>query len=106
LLLLLFPAPACSGLFPSATLFRSLLDGAESVQPWGAGLRVAAGFGFAEQVVADGLQALRVDEVDNVDLAELGRVRFAADAGGDEDRKSTRLNSSHVKISYAVFCLK
>src|SRR5690606_39779277 len=26
--------------------------------------------------------------------------------GPDEDRKSTRLNSSHVKISYAVFCLK
>src|SRR5690606_39806082 len=26
--------------------------------------------------------------------------------GGAEDRKSTRLNSSHVKISYAVFCLK
>src|SRR5690606_40884259 len=25
---------------------------------------------------------------------------------GDKDRKSTRLNSSHVKISYAVFCLK
>src|SRR5690606_40223891 len=25
---------------------------------------------------------------------------------GHEDRKSTRLNSSHVKISYAVFCLK
>src|SRR5690606_41672373 len=25
---------------------------------------------------------------------------------GKEDRKSTRLNSSHVKISYAVFCLK
>src|SRR5690606_40696073 len=27
-------------------------------------------------------------------------------ADGEEDRKSTRLNSSHVKISYAVFCLK
>src|SRR5690606_40326440 len=27
-------------------------------------------------------------------------------AVGQEDRKSTRLNSSHVKISYAVFCLK
>src|SRR5690606_42007561 len=27
-------------------------------------------------------------------------------SGGVEDRKSTRLNSSHVKISYAVFCLK
>src|SRR5690606_11386639 len=26
--------------------------------------------------------------------------------GAEEDRKSTRLNSSHVKISYAVFCLK
>src|SRR5204863_7566649 len=28
------------------------------------------------------------------------------DAIGPEDRKSTRLNSSHVEISYAVFCLK
>src|SRR5690554_7035217 len=27
-------------------------------------------------------------------------------AESDEDRKSTRLNSSHVRISYAVFCLK
>src|SRR6266496_6253637 len=27
-------------------------------------------------------------------------------AGGPEDRKSTRLNSSHVESSYAVFCLK
>src|SRR5690349_23966263 len=26
--------------------------------------------------------------------------------GGEQDRKSTRLNSSHVEISYAVFCLK
>src|SRR5690554_7153940 len=29
-----------------------------------------------------------------------------ADNGFSEDRKSTRLNSSHVRISYAVFCLK
>src|SRR5690606_41253509 len=29
-----------------------------------------------------------------------------ADFGIERDRKSTRLNSSHVKISYAVFCLK
>src|SRR5690606_39961526 len=29
-----------------------------------------------------------------------------ADVNGKSDRKSTRLNSSHVKISYAVFCLK
>src|SRR5690606_40016340 len=32
--------------------------------------------------------------------------RFAAGGTGRGDRKSTRLNSSHVKISYAVFCLK
>src|SRR5690606_41657107 len=35
--------------------------------------------------------------------ARSGRVRLRARA---DDRKSTRLNSSHVKISYAVFCLK
>src|SRR5258708_35908340 len=32
--------------------------------------------------------------------------RRRSHAGGDEDRKSTRLNSSHQIISYAVFCLK
>src|SRR5215510_480103 len=38
-------------------------------------------------------------------LDGLGRVRVQ-DAGLRQDRKSTRLNSSHVAISYAVFCLK
>src|SRR5256885_3755354 len=33
-------------------------------------------------------------------------ARAAAVAGPDRDRKSTRLNSSHLVISYAVFCLK
>src|SRR2546430_8839962 len=32
--------------------------------------------------------------------------RFGSTAGGGGDRKSTRLNSSHSQISYAVFCLK
>src|SRR5699024_12599661 len=38
----------------------------------------------------------------------LHRLRAAGGVDGDEpgDRKSTRLNSSHVSISYAVFCLK
>src|SRR5256884_5058656 len=35
-----------------------------------------------------------------------GGIRFAPDVSLDEDRKSTRLNSSHGYISYAVFCLK
>src|SRR5690554_7786611 len=36
------------------------------------------------------------------------RWEWAGRSGGlvDQDRKSTRLNSSHVRISYAVFCLK
>src|SRR5690349_23058821 len=40
--------------------------------------------------------------------ASLVSVRTLADAARlvGEDRKSTRLNSSHVEISYAVFCLK
>src|SRR2546430_4042726 len=36
----------------------------------------------------------------------LGRVRSRRAAGPSQDRKSTRLNSSHSQISYAVFCLK
>src|SRR2546422_1455446 len=36
----------------------------------------------------------------------VGQLRDHADRGGREDRKSTRLNSSHGYISYAVFCLK
>src|SRR3712207_6873915 len=36
----------------------------------------------------------------------VGTVPTALAAGTDTDRKSTRLNSSHANISYAVFCLK
>src|SRR5437762_11445048 len=39
-------------------------------------------------------------------LAEQSRVEFLGEFGGGADRKSTRLNSSHRCISYAVFCLK
>src|SRR5438067_5285482 len=59
------------------------------------------------------LQALAFDRVRNV-IACLARSQCAANfgravAGHDrllQDPKSTRLNSSHVSISYAVFCLK
>src|SRR5690606_39984607 len=45
---------------------------------------------------------------DNAGRRPRGFVERAVDELRDdpEDRKSTRLNSSHVKISYAVFCLK
>src|SRR5438309_5751402 len=40
-------------------------------------------------------------------VRKCGRVTGAGrQSGGTEDRKSTRLNSSHSSISYAVFCLK
>src|SRR5690606_2476773 len=52
-------------------------------------------------VTPDGVDL--VDE-DNGRCALLGLLEEVTDTGGD--RKSTRLNSSHVKISYAVFCLK
>src|SRR2546430_8540236 len=41
----------------------------------------------------------------NLNLAEL-RTAFSSQKDLLEDRKSTRLNSSHSQISYAVFCLK
>src|SRR5690606_715771 len=58
-----------------------------------------------------------VDASEGVTDQDVSVLGYALDAGralvvavnkwdGLEDRKSTRLNSSHVKISYAVFCLK
>src|SRR5690554_7599572 len=46
------------------------------------------------------LSFVSLDQVYSID--ENGPARFSS----TEDRKSTRLNSSHVRISYAVFCLK
>src|SRR2546427_7514354 len=86
--------PPRSTLFPYTTLFRSQRRGL------GQGPRIAER--LVEVPLADGRSRrllplhddVRVD-ADPVDTAPLGR-----------DRKSTRLNSSHSQISYAVFCLK
>src|SRR5437870_10117296 len=53
------------------------------------------------QSFLDGMQELGYSEGRDFDM-----VARAAESTGDLDRKSTRLNSSHVAISYAVFCLK
>src|SRR2546430_12832055 len=84
--------PPRSTLFPYTTLFRSLLD--ESVK------RIRR----APQQV---LQALRQDIVIVIPGGARagGEVNHHRDARRP-DRKSTRLNSSHSQISYAVFCLK
>src|SRR3712207_7784797 len=85
--------PPRSTLFPYTTLFRSmlsmllgLLDRAEA------------------ELGADGAEALLSARLapDMWPLAT--QLRFAAVQA--VDRKSTRLNSSHANISYAVFCLK
>src|SRR3712207_7446756 len=79
--------PPRSTLFPYTTLFRSdLLHDEQRAGP-GHLRHVEAGEAAAAE------QALR---------AARGRERGRR----DEDRKSTRLNSSHANISYAVFCLK
>src|SRR5436309_9805480 len=55
-----------------------------------------------EAVSCSGRFATLMQEMHSVELRDLIGERL----GMDLDRKSTRLNSSHVKISYAVFCLK
>src|SRR3712207_7566459 len=96
--------PPRSTLFPYTTLFRSrAVDPAvvEALRARLAGMPHASGVAPA-RVSADGATVLldvRYDvPVTDPDLmGELGAL---------EDRKSTRLNSSHANISYAVFCLK
>src|SRR5256885_5055676 len=55
-------------------------------------------------VMTHGVRRRVVDEEGNAAFEGAGRDR--ATIVGAEDRKSTRLNSSHLVISYAVFCLK
>src|SRR5260221_10796829 len=83
--------PPRSTLFPYTTLFRSLLQ--RLLQRMGG----KAHDGAVGQDDAVGIAA-RAGK-DHVNAA-LGLLRLQA------DRKSTRLNSSHTVISYAVFCLK
>src|SRR5688572_31903886 len=86
--------PPRSTLFPYTTLFRSEPNVIAREYRHGGGKRgnVAPGQLIALQSSIDG-------------VAGVTNLR-AAVGGSDEDRKSTRLNSSHSQISYAVFCLK
>src|SRR3712207_6870578 len=93
--------PPRSTLFPYTTLFRSLgfKGGYSTVTDFLRPVRPPAEPAAFERrfETPPGRQA-------QVDFAFF-RVRFE-DEPGAEDRKSTRLNSSHANISYAVFCLK
>src|SRR3712207_8089678 len=88
--------PPRSTLFPYTTLFRSRA-GLEDVD------RELVVELAGRDAVAGGRDPLRLLRV------EQPQLRVHARGGGldpAEDRKSTRLNSSHANISYAVFCLK
>src|SRR3712207_7048562 len=84
--------PPRSTLFPYTTLFRSARRGLAQL-----GAAVA------------GIAAKQAGEAVEVAVAVLVPDVAAFGTGDDRhlaDRKSTRLNSSHANISYAVFCLK
>src|SRR5205809_6106022 len=83
--------PPRSTLFPYTTLFRSFSQ---------AGSEVSALLGRMPSAV--GYQPTLATEMG--ELQE--RITSTASGGRHADRKSTRLNSSHGYISYAVFCLK
>src|SRR3712207_7885526 len=83
--------PPRSTLFPYTTLFRSRMD--TTLDIFADYARSYEARREADMSVAEYLEACRTDP---------GMYASAA----ERDRKSTRLNSSHANISYAVFCLK
>src|SRR2546422_3927320 len=85
--------PPRSTLFPYTTLFRSRSAPARD------GEEETGGHGQAESAVSSGREK-------EPSLREESREAVRSDGLFCGDRKSTRLNSSHGYISYAVFCLK
>src|SRR5438034_2174537 len=86
----MIPRPPRSTLFPYTTLFRSVQQ-------------ILQHF---EDII--GLNRLKIIHLNDTEMA-LGSHRDVHSRLGEGiigDRKSTRLNSSHTVISYAVFCLK
>src|SRR3712207_8567342 len=92
---LMIRRPPRSTLFPYTTLFRSGDLGTDQPGDVGSERREAGGRAAQQP-------ALRQRDAEPGEGRQLGG---GLDPLG-EDRKSTRLNSSHANISYAVFCLK
>src|SRR3712207_8384641 len=94
--------PPRSTLFPYTTLFRSDPVGPSFLDPTGQGHRGKEAIGAFFDANIGPLDEVVFDIVDSFaagsEVANVGTIHL--------DRKSTRLNSSHANISYAVFCLK
>src|SRR3712207_6901738 len=88
---LMIRRPPRSTLFPYTTLFRSLPGRGAAWPLFARARRTVPAGGNGDRAVPDVFPELPPAPWD-------GRA--------DQDRKSTRLNSSHANISYAVFCLK
>src|SRR5690606_40689802 len=96
--------PPSPSLFPYTTLFRSrtmLVCRVQHAKPQNGVATEWFGHG---QTVA--MLPLRGDQSSFVLTLSAHAMQSVMALSDVEDRKSTRLNSSHVKISYAVFCLK
>src|SRR5947209_15585075 len=96
--------PPSSTLFPYTTLFRSIFGPVVAVIPYDTeadAVRIAndSNYGLSGSVWT-------ADPARGVDVARKVRTGTYTVNGFTLDRKSTRLNSSHANISYAVFCLK
>src|SRR3712207_8274775 len=93
--------PPRSTLFPYTTLFRSHL-----VERVG-GLLLGPQRHHRDAVVGEGLLVVLVEGPGlGLEVGLLAQLPLQGGLRGQVDRKSTRLNSSHANISYAVFCLK
>src|SRR3712207_8563884 len=91
---LMIRRPPRSTLFPYTTLFRSYGESEERLRD------------VFKQAEENAPSIIFIDEIDSI-------ASKREEVSGDvekrivsQDRKSTRLNSSHANISYAVFCLK
>src|SRR5690606_41064117 len=90
-------------LFPYTTLFRSSL--LSSIATEDRVRQIDSNLIVETKKVLNQLK-LGIDRIRRTSIAfQIGLIRKAIHPV-NSDRKSTRLNSSHVKISYAVFCLK
>src|SRR5205085_3139912 len=98
------PRPPTSTLFPYTTLFRSLSQnrviGADNRLPW----RLPEDLKRFRQLTLDHAVVMGRKTFESIGKPLPRRRNIVITRG--RDRKSTRLNSSHSQISYAVFCLK
>src|SRR5690242_21201902 len=92
--------PPRSTLFPYTTLFRS-----GSVSSAEGGMEITSA-SFKGETLEIHLDTPGGDYVLTAKLKDGKLIEGQTTLDGKPDRKSTRLNSSHMSISYAVFCLK